>query len=250
MQDLPEFSRADDAGRLVKRGVDGGKRRQIYDRSPADALPDFADDINRAEQRRVQQHGLPLETEQAQQVVNHAAAGGEIHNHAADDHHRDKVRKIADRLHRALKPVLAHFVEQNGQDNRSGEPENKIAQAQRERIGQKAGKINALEKRPKMLEPDPRTSGDFQLRHEILKRDRRAVHRHIAEQNVIDDHRDRHEVYVAVLPPLFLQGPRESAFPAAAGFLSGKHRAFPSLDKEGGVSSTLAAFSSFVQRAR
>ena len=105
------------------------------------------------------------------------------------------------RLDALLKRLAAHFIEKQRKDNGSRKSKEDLQKTDRQRVGDKAGKIIAREKINKVLHAahrGPRTSPNSLAGRKILERDDAAVHGQIMKQQIVNHHGDRQSVYAAV----------------------------------------------------
>jgi len=198
VQRLLPAPRAVDSGRVIQRRIDGRHGGKVNDRAPAYALPDPGRDIERTEPTRLLPERDRLVAEKADDAVDQAVAGEEIHHHPRYDHDRDKMREIADRLNQALEHHYAKLVEQQRENDRSRESEQQLIQAYRQRVSKQSPKVRVFKKVLEVRQSDPGTS-PYPVGHAVVfERDQQPVHRTVVENAVINQHRHKHQIDMPV----------------------------------------------------
>jgi len=113
------------------------------------------------------------------------------------------VRQVRHRLDEALEGVPPQLVDQEGEDDRRGEAEDDLEDADGEGVEHEAPEVDAREEVLEVLKAYPLAPEDALYGIEVLERDDRAVHRAVMEHEVVEEDRQEHEVDVLVPPEVF-----------------------------------------------
>ena len=110
-------------------------------------------------------------------------------------------RSVGDDLRGLGQALLPHLRDADGEENGDGEAEDERIEAQQERIADEAEGKDGIKELPKPPQAHPfaREHADKTAAHlEILKRHRQPRHRQIAEDDVIDEHGQKHQQQIFI----------------------------------------------------
>ena len=215
MQKLLETARTVDFGGLVQFLIYARQRGDIEDAVPAHALPDGGDNINRNKQAGVGEHRFAAVPKELRDLIDETAGVRKAHNHAAHDDNGDKVRHIGHRLDDLDELFMRNFVEQQRKNDGNREAENNAAQTDGDGVFNQAPEILALEEVNEIFESYPFVVQNTGVqRVVVLKCDQGAVHRLIAEDDIVQKHGQHQQIELVVFLEIpFQSGPKALLWP-------------------------------------
>ena len=104
------------------------------------------------------------------------------------------MRRIADRLERALDFFVLDFVDHQRQDNRDREPQHQAQDADRQRVFQDHREPIGMEQPVELLEPNPWAAEHPLFEAVIFERNDDPVHRFVREDDEANQRRQHHDV--------------------------------------------------------
>ena len=106
---------------------------------------------------------------------------------------------IGDGLHHALEFLIAHFIEQQRENNGGGKAEKDGGKADGQRVAQQTAEIIGGEKILEMLKAHPLAAQNAPAGGEIFKGDNNTVHGLIAKNNENHQRRNHQQVGFPIL---------------------------------------------------
>ena len=195
MHDLLESARAVDDGGFIQRGIDARDGSQIDDNAPAQFLPCRSNQVNGIKHVALNHevNRLIQNAQLKQNRIDDAVAGREqlIHK-SAHNNPGEEVRQVGDRLRDTLKLVISHFVHQQRENDRQREDEQKIQEAQAQRVLQHPVKRRVIEHLLEMLQAHPGAAHDAALHFEVFKGDLDTVNRQIVKYDHLNQRQNEH----------------------------------------------------------
>ncbi len=191
---LLEPARPVHSRRLIQLRIDSGYCRDIDDGAPAKALPDIRDHIDRLEKIGIQHHVLLRIAEQRHDPGQYPVRGRKLQNHSRNDHRRNEVGHIADRLHHLFEFLSLYLVQKQREQDGRREPEDQILQVDADGIPDQPSEIHTVEKFPEVPQPGPGAVKDAELRRVVPERDLGAVHGIIAKHQIKRHDGQNHEI--------------------------------------------------------
>ena len=202
MQYLLEFVCAVYDRRLVERVVYACDRGQVYDRAPADALPDPRGDVYGPEILGVLQKGNARAAEKFRNIAEQAGGQAKVDDQAAYDHGGNEMWQVGDGLHYALIAIEWHFREQYRKYYRGRETKDQVINADQNGVADQAGKMDAVYKLNDVLEADPlahEEAAKTNARHILLESHYVAHHGDIGKHHVKHNGRHYHDIQQPVV---------------------------------------------------
>ena len=126
-------------------------------------------------------------------------------NHAAQDHHGNKVRRIGDHLDKLAESLSRQIVQQQRENNRDRNAYQKRVDAQRQRIFQECREFIAAEEALEMGKMVPLATPYPKLSDVVLEGDLNAVHRNIMKNDIIYNDRQDHQIQNPVFADVLAQ---------------------------------------------
>jgi len=124
-----------DGRSLVELGLDRRQARHIDDRPVAHLTPDVGADQNRTEEFRTRHEIDRLATEFGDDVVHQAGGRGEqVNENTAHHNPAEEVGNVDEKLNEPLGLHALQLIDHQGDDERGGEVEDNVRQADNQRI--------------------------------------------------------------------------------------------------------------------
>ena len=186
-QHLTPAAGAVQTGCLVQAGVNIGDSCQVDDGAPADALPHTGDQVQRTEPVLLhdEEDGLAAEgfDDQVDGALGGVTQGGDQRD---DNHGGHEVRHVGDGLDRLLEPGVAHFVQQQSEDDNGGEADGQGLNTQHQGVADVGPEVGGLEEDFKVPEADE--GGALQTQPGVILEEcqRNTPHGKIVEHQVVD----------------------------------------------------------------
>ena len=185
--------------RLVELRVDPGERRQVDDRPPAGVLPDAGKHVDGLKQLGSAHERDPLQSEPVQRVVDHPGVQRqEAHDHARHHHGGDEVGSVSGQLHRLPEAAMLDVVQSQREDDRDRERGGDLVGGQPEGIPEHRPELRRLEEAVEVGHADPGAAEDALHGEEIAERDLRPPHRHVLEDQQVDQRQQQQQVQLPV----------------------------------------------------
>ena len=104
------------------------------------------------------------------------------------------MRQVADGLHQLFKVLLAHFVQENGKEDRCGKAEEKVQAADNQRILHGAQKRPRMHQLLKVCHTHPWTIPDSLDNVVFFEGNHQSAHRRIGKNEIPDNDRQQYKV--------------------------------------------------------
>lgn len=147
-------------------------------------MPDMGPHIDRLKPGRLRHEMKRTDADPAEHRIDKSRSGIHKLQHQAHQHdQRDEIRRVCNHLDGILESPVPYIIQSKRQHNGKRKTGDQCVQADGERILQQSPEFMRLKETFELGKSYPRTSVDPLRDVELFKRNLRAVHRHILENN-------------------------------------------------------------------